>query len=545
MRFSALRTFLICILAIPGFIAGLVGIKNYLMFQQIIPQIDNGALASSLAFSGLIVSIICIISAVALAFFIPFSSLRNINAVVKLFSDVLDSALKGDLTQRVDTRKLSPESKAIGDAFNRLLEKLDNTISEFHHASINIKGLADNLSKVNSEVNGQINIINDNVNTVSSATEELSATGQSVLESCKVSFELVGDCSQRVKTGMNIITNNRKSMENISGSISSISAVVEEFLKQSEKIENIVVSIKEIADQTNLLALNAAIEAARAGEHGRGFAVVADEVRKLAGKTTDSTEQIGAVIRELQYKINDVFSKVQEGVENVDKGIEFSGESVRSIQIIADSINDLTTQLNGIVTAMEEETLALHEVSGSTLEISDMSSNILHMASESVMAGKNLLGTTSNLASTASAFKVSGTDEFIKWTSALETGVDLFDSQHKELVRIINTLYNSIKNNEGNQILERTLNELVEYTVFHFNAEEKAFANHGYTNKHDHVKSHDKLKAAVGQFLANYKQGKEVIGFNLMSFLQDWLKNHIMHEDKLYGKHLGPKMNKR
>lgn len=544
MRISAVRALLICLPAVPGITAGLIGIKNYLMFQQIIPEIGNGAQASSLAFSGLVISVICIFSALVLAFIIPFSSLRSINLGVKSFGDVLKSALSGDLTKRVQTDNLKNESKDIGEALNKLLDKLDSTISEFYHASTNIKGLADNLSKVNSDVNGQINVISDNVNNVSSAAEELSATGQSVLASCKVSFDLVGDCSDRVKTGMSIITNNRKSMENISGSISSISAVVEEFLKQSEKIENIVVSIKEIADQTNLLALNAAIEAARAGEHGRGFAVVADEVRKLAGKTTDSTEQIGAVIRELQYKINDVFGKVQEGVENVEKGIEFSGESVKSIQTIADSIGDLTAQLNGIVNAMEEETLALHEVSGSTVEISHMSSNILHMANESVTAGNNLQGVTGSLASTASAFKVSGSDEFIKWVPALETGVTLFDNQHKELVRIINNLYDSIRKNEGNHLLEKTLTELVEYTVFHFDAEEKAFAQYGYKEIHDHKKSHEKLKAAVGQFLENYKKGKEVIGFNLMTFLQDWLKNHIMHEDKLYGKHLGPKMNR-
>ncbi len=545
MRLSIRTVLLIIMAAVPGMTAGFIGIKNYFFFRQIMPGGEDSTHALELASTGLTISVICILTTLVLAFVIPFTAFRRVSSGVREFGLTLKAALGGDLTRRVPINECTGEMKELGIGLNELLDKLDSTISEFYHAANNIRSLADNLSSVNAEVNGQINIINDNVNNVSSAAEELTSTGQSVLSTCKVSFELVEDCSERVKTGIGIITSNRKSMENISSSISSISAVVEEFLKQSEKIENIVVSIKEIADQTNLLALNAAIEAARAGEHGRGFAVVADEVRKLAGKTTDSTEQIGAVIRELQYKINDVFGKVQEGVENVEKGIEFSGESVNSINIIADSINELTSQLNGIVRAMEEENLALSEVSGSTVEISDMSASILHMANESVIAGGNLLDVTKGLAGSVSGFKTSGGDEFIKWSTALETGVHQFDEQHKKLVGIINNLYNAIRENKGKQMLERTLNELVEYTVYHFDSEEKAFRAHGFPHSANHIKSHDKLKDAVGQFLENYKKGKEVIGFNLMSFLQDWLKNHIMHEDKEYGKHLASKMNRK
>ncbi len=194
---------------------------------------------------------------------------------------------------------------------------------------------------------------------------------------------------------------------------------------------------------------------------------------------------------------------------------------------------------------MEEENLALGEVSSSTVEISDMSANILHMANESVIAGGNLLDVTKSLAGSVSGFKTSGGDEFIKWSKSLETGVHQFDEQHKKLVSIINNLYNAIRQNKGKQMLERTLNELVEYTVYHFESEEKAFQKYGFPQSANHIKSHDKLKDAVGQFLDNYKKGKEVIGFNLMSFLQDWLKNHIMHEDKEYSRHLAPKMNKK
>jgi methyl-accepting chemotaxis protein/hemerythrin len=544
MRISLKQWIFIAVLSLPGVVAGVIGIKNFNLFNDIINVVPVDAdSAAGLASTGMIISIICILTALVLAFIILFAAFRRANVGMKEFSSVLSSALNGDLTKRVPADLCADDMKQLAESLNGFLGKLDDTIGGFYHAANNIKGLADNLASVNSQVNEEISVINDNVNNVSSAAEELSSTGASVLNTCKVSFQLVEDCGGRVGRGIEIISSNRNSMESISGSISSISDVVEEFLKQSEEIENIVVSIKEIADQTNLLALNAAIEAARAGEHGRGFAVVADEVRKLAGKTTDSTEQIGKVIRELQVKISDVFGRVQEGVDNVEKGIEFSGESVNSINEIDSSIKELAEQLDDIVRAMEEETIALSEVSGSTVEISDMSGNILHMAEESSQAGKNLLSVTSGLASSISKFKTNSSEEFIRWDKSFETGVKQFDDQHKKLVSIINNLYNGIKTEKGKAVLERTLNELVEYTVYHFDSEEAAFKKHGFPNEKEHVKQHEKLKSQVGTFLENYKKGREVTGFNLMTFLQDWLKNHILHEDKQYGKHLGSKMN--
>ncbi|WP_022851995.1 bacteriohemerythrin [Limisalsivibrio acetivorans] len=520
-----------------------MGIRNYLKFQEIISEGGESSirLAHDLAGSGITFSVACIIFGILLAFFIPYFMMREKTCGVKSLSGALKNAESGELGSRVNG-DCRGEMAHLAETMNSFLGKMEGTIADFFFASKNISSLAENLTNVNNEINGQINVINDNVSTVSSATEELSSTSNSVLDTCKNSLDSVSSCNDRVEQGKTVIDKNKESMQDISSNISSISEVVEQVMKQSEEIGHIVVSINDIADQTNLLALNAAIEAARAGEHGRGFAVVADEVRKLATKTTDSTKRIGEVIKELQGRINNVFETVQAGVHAVDEGIEHSDESVEAIEAISININDIAGQIDGIVRSMEEQTLALSEVSNSTLEIANMSENITHMAHESQSAGENLLSVTSGLTSSISYFRKGADDTFMKWSSELETGIKQFDDQHKKLISIINELYDGIQKGQDKKALEKTLNELVEYTVYHFDSEEEAFRKHGYPDAHTHRDVHESLKSKVMEFMENYESGREVIGFNLLSFLQDWVKNHIIKVDKKYAPFLKSNM---
>ncbi|PLX66830.1 MAG: hypothetical protein C0603_11575 [Denitrovibrio sp.] len=229
-----------------------------------------GAVAKSTTYSvGLLV--IGLIVAVIIAFYINNNFLNSLDNV----SEVLRSLENGDLTNRVkdgDAGSLC----ALGKLVNQTMEKVDDTISSFYFASSNIGSASKNLLDIYASVGDMVNNVNDSVVSVSSAAEELNVTGQNVLDMCRTSSESIVNCNLEVAIGKSIISENRESMEEISGGINSIVDVVTGFQVQSQEIGQIVLSINEIADQTNLLALNAAIEAARAGEHGRGFAVVAD-----------------------------------------------------------------------------------------------------------------------------------------------------------------------------------------------------------------------------------------------------------------------------
>ncbi len=303
---------------------------------------------------------------------------------------------------------------------------------------------------------------------------------------------------------------------------------------QSHEIGQIVLAINEIADQTNLLALNAAIEAARAGEHGRGFAVVADEVRKLAGKTSDSTKQIEDVIRDLQARINEVNTSVEASVGLVDKGIELSDSSVEAIERINENIRNVAEQIDGIVHSKEEESHALSDVTRSTTEISSATVEIVKVVEESFHTGENLTGLATSITKNAEGYKSDKMKEFMPWSDKLKLGVKMFDDQHKELIKLINRLYVAMKENKGNDTLLKILDELVNYTAHHFDSEEEMFRKYNYPRQAEHVTIHTNLKNTALELKEKIIAGEAVIGFNVISFLEKWVKNHILVEDMKY-----------
>jgi methyl-accepting chemotaxis protein len=206
--------------------------------------------------------------------------------------------------------------------------------------------------------------------------------------------------------GADVVRQNIAGMERIAERVKDASRTVEDLGARSEQIGQIIGTIEDIADQTNLLALNAAIEAARAGEQGRGFAVVADEVRALAERTTKATREIGDMIKAIQKETRGAVTAIEEGVTEVEKGTDFSVRSGQALEQILNQIIDVTMQVNQIATAAEEQTATTGEISSNIQQITSIVRQTAHGATQTAAASSELSKEADELQHIVSRFKL-------------------------------------------------------------------------------------------------------------------------------------------
>lgn len=369
-------------------------------------SIEEGYAASRKAAFWLIVS-----GAVALAagfaclmIVLRLTVTRKLNDFVVKVTDLARG--EGDLTKQIIV-KSNDEFGQLADEINSLVDKIRRIILEIAQTSEQVSSSAVELQSTAEQMATGAEQVAAQAETVATAGEEMSATSGDIAQNCQMASEGSQQASAAAVSGANVVDETINVMNCIAERVRSSATAVESLGSRSDQIGAIVGTIEDIADQTNLLALNAAIEAARAGEQGRGFAVVADEVRALAERTTRATREIGEMIKAIQQETKGAVIAMEEGVSEVAKGSEKAANSGRALEQILQQINDVNAQIHQVATAAEQQTATTSEISNNMQKITEVVAQTSRGAHESASAANRLSVLADDLRRIVSQFKVS------------------------------------------------------------------------------------------------------------------------------------------
>ncbi len=348
----------------------------------------------------------------ALEYMVDINNIKEIQDYLaentKIILEAMEKFSKGDLTVQVTPPDKDDDISKLFKGFNSAVNKIRhmiNKVSEATHAtasaSAEISSIAEELSSGAQEQNAQ-------TMEIASAVEEMNYT---ISESSK-NTSAVAHSSEEIKSlaqnGGEKVVETVNKMESIADLVMKAAENVQKLSNSNEKIGEIVKVINDIADQTNLLALNAAIEAARAGEHGRGFAVVADEVKKLAERTTSATKEISEMIYAVQNEMKNTVESIEYGTKEAQSGKMLANEAGNAINEIVNSINHIVEMINNIAATSEEQSTTFAQISENIELISKVTAESSAGSAQMAEAAEDLNRLTTNLEALLENFKIHG-----------------------------------------------------------------------------------------------------------------------------------------
>ncbi len=329
----------------------------------------------------------------------------TISRPVQQLAELAEQVAAGDLQVNVQ-QQTSDEVGQLTGSFAVMVDKLRELIGRVKDSSTALAAAANQLQATATQIATGAEEVAAQSGTVATASEEMAATSSEIAQNCTMAADGAKLANSSAEAGARVVEATIHGMERIALQVQATAQTVEALGARSDQIGAIIGTIEDIADQTNLLALNAAIEAARAGEQGRGFAVVADEVRALSERTTRATREIGEMIKAIQTETKGAVKAMEDGVHEVEKG---SGEAAKSgiaLQEILNGIANVTMQVNQIATAAEEQTATTTEITGNIQQISDVVQETARGAQESAIAASRLTELASELQSLVVQFKL-------------------------------------------------------------------------------------------------------------------------------------------
>lgn len=351
---------------------------------------------------GLMAGIVVIIMVVT------YVLLRNIvlKPLAKM-SDISRDIAKGegDLTKRVPAEG-NDELAHMGGYFNEFIEKLQHMIKKVAHVTDKVASASVELSATAEEISKGTDTLTSRASQTAAAVEEMNATVGQVAQNSGKAASLAQDTVKTAQEGGTVVSSTISGMQQLSEAVSNSATIISDLGKSSDQIGEIVRTIEDIADQTNLLALNAAIEAARAGEQGRGFAVVADEVRKLAERTTKATKEIGDMIRQIQHDTRGAVDSMQQGTQKVTAGVDLVNKTGEALSQIVRMVSESADMIRQIAVASEQQSVATQQIASDIENVAKVTKESSSGAHESAKASQDLSQLAVELQGIVGGFKI-------------------------------------------------------------------------------------------------------------------------------------------
>ncbi|SHN64498.1 bacteriohemerythrin [Desulfovibrio litoralis] len=440
-------------------------------------------------------------------------------------------------TQLQDAQK-SQESLLVSQAhFHTILQRVCNVSTELTQQ---IYRMAITTSNIVQGVEKQ----RDHLQNTSKTMQSIASGADSLSESVHSASMGATQSRNTADIGIQGIHSAVKSISSVQQATTNLKTTMNELEALSTNIGQIMDVISEVADQTNLLALNAAIEAARAGEAGRGFAVVADEVRKLAEKTMTATQQIHQTLYSIQSATATSTKTVDQALVLTNDSSELVFNANKAMDQVVDGIKLTAESLQTIADVSGVQTEDCINASQSLLSISNNSKdNAKQMeacAIKFVALSDSLeeLDILSNSMLSGDINNIEHNKKLIQWEPSYEMGIPLLDAQHKLLCSCINTLYRTLNSNGGQKTLISIILSLKEYASSHFNLEEILFEHSAYPDVKKHKEIHRTFEAQVLEVERKLVNGELEIGYDLLDFLKNWLLTHIIKTDHEYAPYI-------
>lgn len=383
---------------------------NWAIMSEI-DETEAFAPVSDLIKSVVLYSFIAVVCLLGLATLVGFYMARSISQpITSMIASVVDcvkdiSQGNGDLTFRLDNSSKA-EMGELASAINSFIENIQAIIREVGTAAIQVASAAEEMTMVINNTNEGLNKQVSETEQVATAMNEMTATAQDVARSASDAALAANEADTKSKSGLTVVNTVIDSIHALATEVDKTSDVISVLKDDSESIGTVLDVIRDIADQTNLLALNAAIEAARAGEQGRGFAVVADEVRTLASRTQDSTQEIQSMIESLQSRANEAGEVMANSCEYAKKTVEDAGGAGTALQTINSVISNIDSLNTQIATAAEEQTAVAEEINCSIVSISDVGRETTDGTEQISVASQDLAKLAAGLQAHVQQFKV-------------------------------------------------------------------------------------------------------------------------------------------